>query len=1541
MKTHFQFALGILLILRGAGFVSAQTPDEFNPRMVIKRPFKAIVNPNTVSAKQAKEEIRADELVIGVTVNGESRAYPVNMLCQPSREIVTDMLGGRRIAVIWCHLCHNGLVFMAEHAGKPLTLVVSGMLWKRNLVMRDQETDSLWSHMLGRCMRGKLKGVELDGFPCEITTWSDWSERHPQTTCLLMRRTMERYEKDFYRDLDRFVLIHSEWNDARAWRLSDLAEHPVLNDQFKEHPVLVVYDADSTSARIYSRSIKGQGTLRFESAGKGRMKDRETGSTWNLRKARAVDGKLKGRALDSLVGTMAFAKAYQQFYPKGTLWTPQAKRSPAVGSSKPNVLFISVDDLRPELGCYGSESIKSPNIDALAKTAVTFARVYCQVAVCNPSRVSIMTGLRPDTTKVWDLVTRFRETTPDAVTIPQHFMKHGYHAVSYGKIFHNPWPDNQSWNEPHAWPKGSKLWSNEAKERLAEYRKGMKAEGKSQAAIRRMRAQATEIVDIPDSEHIDGAIADQALAAMQRLAKKDQPFFLAAGFVRPHLPFVAPRKYWELYDRDQIPLADNRFIPRNSPGFAMNTMYELRDYFDFAHTDDPRHGTLTEAEQRRLKHGYYASVSLIDAQIGRLMDELKRLGLADNTIVVLWGDHGWKLGEHNSWCKQSNYEIDTRVPLIIRVPGAEANGKLARGLVEFVDVYPTLCELAGLPIPSQLEGKSLKPLFQDANASVKTAAISQFKRRQRNRELMGYTMRTDRHRYVEWLDRATAKTVDRELYDHANDPEENENVAFEGDQSLLNRLSRQLWATIDRPKPTAQMRPRLTIHNHSRQAITIYWDRPGGPPKKVAVVPIGGRHQGNATIGRRFLIHGNVTDFKTSVTVKQKNQTFTLRAGKGPLIPKKKAERDGRPNIVFLMADDWSYPHAGIFGDPVVKTPNFDRMAREGVLFPNAFVSTPSCTPSRLSILAGQHHWRLREGASLGGSLREEYDVYTEMLQKAGYEIGRYGKGVWPSKHTFRKRDSFGERFRSFDEFVDQRDDSKPFCFWFGGSDPHRPYELGVGVKSGIDLDAVKPPACLPNTETVRSDVADYYWEVQRFDRQVGEVIARLEEMGQLENTIVVVSGDNGMPFPRCKATLYDMGTRVPLAVRWGAKVKGGRTVKDFVSLCDFAPTFLEAAGLKPGRGMTGKSLLPVLHSKRSGQVDPKRAFALTGMEQHVYLYPARALRTANYLYLRKFNVDEWPTGEVKGRNPIYDFAKTPWPTERGAFSFNIDPGPSKQVLRLHRDSTDVKDLAELAFVKHASEELYDLRKDPDQLKNMAKDPAYAEIRKRLRRKLDAELVKSDDPRLRRDGYESLNVEGWPVRVSEDLREREPAATAKALELLAAQCRKVIKVLPPATLARVRTVPIWMSLPAPGRRPTGEYHDDPIWLRRNGLDPAKAKGIEFSNIPIFEAEIKRMPMLLLHELSHAYHDQVLGYDHAEVLQAFKRAQRSGSYDKVARRNYEPEKAYAMSNQMEYFAETTEAYFGENDFYPFNHADLKKHDPKMFALLGRLWGAAQD
>jgi iduronate 2-sulfatase len=938
----------------------------------------------------------------------------------------------------------------------------------------------------------------------------------------------------------------------------------------------------------------------------------------------------------------------------------------------PNVLFIAIDDLRPELGCYGSTIVQSPEIDALAASGVTFGRAYCQVAVCNPSRVSLLTGLRPDSSRVWDLKTRFRNTVPDIITLPEHFKAQGYHSVSYGKIFHNPWPDNRSWSEPHAWPK-AQLWSDAAKARHATYTAQMRKEGRNKAADR-IRPQATEIVDIADENHIDGAIAQQAIAAMRRLAVGDTPFFLAAGFIRPHLPFVVPRRYWERYDFEALPLLDAG-LPKNAPSFASNTMYELRDYLDFAGSPSPAEGSLTIAQRRRLTHGYFASVSFIDSLVGQLLAELENLKLADNTIVVLWGDHGWKLGEHNSWCKQTNYEIDTRVPLIIRAPGSAQNGTKTDALVELLDVYPTLCDLAGLPVPKHAEGKSLAPLLRSSNAPQSPAAFSQYHRQDAGRPLMGYAMRTSQFRYVEWQDRRTREVVGRELYDHQRDPGETRNVAA-SEPGRVGQLSQQLWASLPQPplfRPE-ELRPKVYFRNTGTKPVTLSWIRPNGSPREEGVIAPGSQITRNSTLGHRF--RAGQQEFVVGAS----EQTFHIG--------------DLRPNILVCMADDWSAPHASILGDPTVRTPHFDRVARDGQLFHNAFVSTPSCTPSRLSFLTGQHHWRLREGANLGGSLREEYPVYTELLQAAGYHIGYYGKGVWPSKHQFRKRDSLGRRYPSFDAFLEKRPNGQPFCFFFGGRDPHRPYVKGAGQKSGLQPPV--PPPILPDHPDVRADLADYYWHVQRFDSQVGKVLDRLRRTGETNNTLIVVTSDNGMPFPRGKATLYELGTHVPLAIRWPAKF-AKREVSDLTSLCDLAPTFLEAAGLPIPTDMTGRSLL--------AQAPPRR-FILTGNEKHSYLQPSRALRTADFLLIQNIDPEDWVSGP-------------------GDYSHNIDPSPSKRVLSDSRYTT----FAELAMGQRAPVELYRIDQDPYQLNNLVANPEYAGKLAELERLLQDARRASGDPR--------------------------------------------------------------------------------------------------------------------------------------------------------------------------------------------------------------------
>jgi arylsulfatase A-like enzyme len=456
-----------------------------------------------------------------------------------------------------------------------------------------------------------------------------------------------------------------------------------------------------------------------------------------------------------------------------------------------------------------------------------------------------------------------------------------------------------------------------------------------------------------------------------------------------------------------------------------------------------------------------------------------------------------------------------------------------------------------------------------------------------------------------------------------------------------------------------------------------------------------------------------------------------------------KTQIDGQrpPNILFAIADDWGWPHAGAYGDPVVKTPTFDRIASEGTLFNHAYVSSPSCTPSRAAILTGQWHWRLNESANLWSTLRAEHPVYPDLLEEAGYWVGYTRKGWGPGKIEpgGRTRNPAGPHFDDFASFLAERPNGRPFCFWFGSTDPHRPYQAGTGAASGMKLDDIQLFSCFPDSPEVKSDVADYYWEVQRFDREVGDLLEQLEKAGELDNTIVVMTGDHNMPFPRCKGNLYDTGARVPLAVRWKRRAVGGRTVDDFVSLTDLAPTFLELAGLTPPAVMTGHSLRDILLSEASGRLETSRQQVFMGKERHVPCQeapdsggtPMRAIRTYEYLYIKNFRPDRWPAG-----TPHYQRAYFP-----GSWLGDSDNGPTKLYMVEHRDeSAQLKKLYELAFGKRPAEELYDLGKDPDQFVNLADDPAYAEIKKELAERLREELSSSKDPRLTEDE----DLEGYP-----------------------------------------------------------------------------------------------------------------------------------------------------------------------------------------------------
>ena len=428
-----------------------------------------------------------------------------------------------------------------------------------------------------------------------------------------------------------------------------------------------------------------------------------------------------------------------------------------------------------------------------------------------------------------------------------------------------------------------------------------------------------------------------------------------------------------------------------------------------------------------------------------------------------------------------------------------------------------------------------------------------------------------------------------------------------------------------------------------------------------------------------------------------------------------------KPNIVVIMGDDWSWPHASILGDVVVKTPTFDRIAREGVLFNSAFASAPSCTPSRFAVLTGQYHWRLKEGDSLGGSLARDVPVYSDLLTEVGYHIGFSRKGASPSRHKYRGADPLGPRFRNFDQFLAKRKLNQPFCYWYGAGEPHRPYDWKASQGHPTMLAKIKIPPFLPDNDIVRTDLGDYYLRVQKLDEFAGKIVDRLQQDGLLENTLLIMTSDNGMPFPRAKATLFDSGTRVPLAIRWGNRIQPSRNIHELVGLTDLAPTILEAAGLPVPRVMNGRSLLPLLTTQISTK---PRQHVLTGMERHVYPWPSRAIRTANYLYVRNYDPQQWPTGQILGPPRTYDFNETPWPVKPGAFSFNTDPGPTKQWMLKNPSGVN-----EQAFGRHPKEELYDLKKDPHQLRNLASDPNHASMLGKLSRQLTKELIGSGDPR--------------------------------------------------------------------------------------------------------------------------------------------------------------------------------------------------------------------
>ncbi|OEJ99423.1 iduronate-2-sulfatase [Flavivirga aquatica] len=499
---------------------------------------------------------------------------------------------------------------------------------------------------------------------------------------------------------------------------------------------------------------------------------------------------------------------------------------------KPNILFLAIDDLRPEIGAYGSDLAITPNLDKLASSGLLFNRAYCQEPICSPSRASLMTGARPETINVIENFTYFRDANPDIITLPQHFKNNGYETTHTGKIYHKPgFADlNISWSRKPAYdkmtieksntPGGYALPENQAfskkatQEVIAKYGKNAPRNGLG-------KGPAYEKADVPDHFYEDGYNAELAIATLKDMLEKnpDKPFFLGMGMKKPHLNWLAPKKYWDMYDPSKIKLASQTEGPENGAAMGLHPSFELRARYGI-----PKKGAIDDEMARTLKHAYLACVSYIDAQVGKMIQAIDDAGVRDNTIIIVWSDHGWHLGDMGIWGKATNYEIGTRVPLMIWTPdmAKETRGKKSNALVELVDMYPTLCELADIELPSHLEGQSFVPLLDNPNKAWKSAVFSQFPtpalrewaanplstgmretyfgplieeveekiiKQQGDKwdrdlfenKLMGYGMRTDKYRVIIWKDYTNpeAEPLFVELYDHVNDPTETKNVADE------------------------------------------------------------------------------------------------------------------------------------------------------------------------------------------------------------------------------------------------------------------------------------------------------------------------------------------------------------------------------------------------------------------------------------------------------------------------------------------------------------------------------------------------------------------------------------------------------------------------------------------------------------------------------------------------------------------------------------------------------------------------------------------
>jgi arylsulfatase A-like enzyme len=937
--------------------------------------------------------------------------------------------------------------------------------------------------------------------------------------------------------------------------------------------------------------------------------------------------------------------------------------------ARPNVVLIYADDLGyGDVSAYGSTRLKTPNIDRLAREGIRFTDAHAPAATCTPSRYAMLTGEYAWRKRGTDILPGDAALIiePGRPTLATVFQRAGYTTGVVGK-----------WHLGLG-PAGGPDWNGEIRPAPLDI-------GFDSSFIMAATGDRVPTVYV-ENRRVVGLDPADPIKVKYGEPLGDWP----TGRANPDLLKIHPS-----HGHDQtITNGISRIGYMTGGKAALWKDEEMGDVFTrkaTAFIEQHRAKpfflffSLHEPHVPRVPHPRFVgattmgprgdTIAQLDWSVGQVLATLDRLNLAKDTLVLFTSDNGpviddgyrdqavEKLGDHKPagpfrGGKYSTFEAGTRVPFVVRWPARVKPG-VSDALVSQVDFLASFSALIGEP------AGDLSTPARDESRRAKVDSENVLA------ALLG-TSKTGRTVLVE---QAGARLA----------------------------LRQGAWKYIPPSQgPKIQQNTNTETGNDPQPQLYDLASDPGERTNVAAARPEKARELAAILEAIRALTSAEAT---------------VGTPGAPPAQPR-------RPNVVLAIADDWSYPHASIYGDRTLSTPNIDRIAREGARFTHAFVASPSCTPSRAALLTGDAVHRLEEGGNLHGFLPKRYAAYPDLLEQAGYVVGYAGKGWGPGRFEpgGRTRNPAGPQFKTFDDFLAQRPKGAPFSFWFGTSDPHRPYEPGSGAGSGLKADSVRVPGFLPDTAEVRNDILDYYFEVQRFDRDLGRLIEALERAGELDNTIIIVTSDNGMPFPRAKANVYDGGARVPLVIRWPGVAKPGTVIDSFVSLTDLAPTLLEGTGVKALEGITGRSVLPLLR----GESQPGRDRVFIERERHANVrrgdlsYPVRAIRTKDYLYIRNFRPDRWPAGDPQQYVAVGPFG-------------DIDGGPSKSLLLGRQADPAIAPFFQWATAKRPAEELYDLRRDPDQLKNIAGQSAHRATQQRLRADLDRWLRETGDPRATAD----------------------------------------------------------------------------------------------------------------------------------------------------------------------------------------------------------------